>query len=128
MRLFIYYIRWHYGKAIVDYINIVKNFVWFFYNFFSISLLAHTLFAPFKRMGESYDGKGMHFEALFEAIIVNTLMRFVGFLFRSLLILVGFIFILLTIIVGITFFIVWVSTPLLIGYLVLYGIKLIAIS
>ena len=128
MRLLFYYIRWHYGKGIVDYINIVGNFVWFFYNFFSIPLMAKTLFAPFRRLGDSYKGTGLDIGAFFSVVIVNTLMRFVGALFRTLLILVGLVFILGTVIVGSIFFIVWIMAPLFLLFLVLYGVKLISVS
>jgi len=128
MRLLLYYIRWHYGKAIVDYVNIVHNFVWFFYNFFSIPLMARTLFSPFRRLGESYKGQGLNLEAFFSTIIINSLMRIVGFLLRSLLILIGLFFIILSIVVGSVFFVVWIIAPVFLLFLVLYGIKLISYS
>ncbi len=128
MRLLIYYVRWHYGKAIVDYINIVRNFVWFFYNFFSLPLMVRTLFAPFRRLGESYEGKGLHFEAFFTALTVNTLMRLVGFVMRTLLIIVGLLFILLTIVAGTLFFFIWLLAPLLLLFLIIYGVELITFS
>ena len=122
-----YYVKWHYGQAVTDYINIVKNFVWFFFEFFSIRLMFKTLFAPFHKLGETYKGKGLHPSAIAEAIVVNTLMRLVGFLLRTTLILLGIFFILCTIVFGAIFLIVWILAPAFLLFLLLYGIKMISI-
>ena len=122
----LHYLKWHYTKAIVDYYRIVFNFIWFFYNLFSIKLSLQTLFSPFHRLSETYEG-GVHFEKFFEAVIVNSLMRLVGFLLRTFLITIGLAFIIASIILGAFFFIVWVLAPLLILFLFLFGIKLISV-
>jgi len=126
MLFFLYYIKWHYTEAISDYINIVKNFVWFFFEFFSIKLFATTLFAPFHRLGERYKG-GVNLENFFETVIVNTLMRFVGFLLRITIIAIGLIFILFTIAFGAVFLGIWLLSPVFIMFLILYGLKMISI-
>lgn len=128
MMLFaVYYIRWHYSQALFDLIGIVRNFIWFFYEFFSIPLLLQTLFSPFHRLGERYTHK-LDLGKIAEAFIVNTLMRLVGFLLRTFLIVIGIFFILLTFVLGLFFFIAWVLAPLLLVFLVLYGLKLISLG
>jgi hypothetical protein len=123
----VYYIRWHYSQALLDLIGIVRNFIWFFFEFFSIPLLLATLFSPFHRLGERYVNK-LDIGKIAEAFIINTLMRFVGFGLRIFLIVTGVFFILLTFILGLFFFIAWVLAPLLLVFLLLYGIKLLSLG
>ena len=122
----VYYVKWHYTQAVVDLIGIVKNFLWFFWEFFSIKLLLKSLFTPFHRLGQQYKG-GLDLSNLAETILVNTLMRFVGFLLRSFLILLGILCILLTFVVGIFFLVAWVLAPLLLVFLIAFGVKMITI-
>lgn len=126
MLFVLYYIKWHYTQALFDLVNILKNFVWFFFEFFSIRLFFKTLFSPFHRLGETYRG-GIDIENYFETIIVNTLMRFVGFFLRLTLIIIGFTAIIFTILFGIFFLFVWLLSPLLLTFLILYGIKMVSI-
>ena len=120
------YFKWHYTQAIVDYYRIVLNFVWFFYNFFSINLSIKTLFSPFHRLGQEYKG-GLQIGNFIEAVIVNSIMRLIGFLMRVFIILIGLVFILLTVFVGIFFFFVWIFSPILLLFLILYGFKMISL-
>lgn len=127
MRFAFHYITWHYSQAILDLIGIVKNFIWFFYNFFSVPTLIKSLFQPFSRLGEAYK-KGFDLSSWSETFIVNSLMRLVGFLLRSILIVLGAFLILFTCVVGILFLIAWIFAPFLLSFLLLYGIKLISLG
>lgn len=127
MRFAFYYIRWHYTQGILDLIGVIRNFVWFFYNFFSISLLLKTLFQPFERLGERYK-KGFDLGSWMETFVINTLMRLVGAIMRMFLILVGIALILLTLVVGLFFLLAWIFAPLLLFFLVTYGLKLISLG
>ena len=127
MRFAFYYIRWHYTYGIVDLIGVVRNFVWFFYTFFSIPFLLKTLFKPFERLGEQY-GKRFDLGAWAETFVINSLMRFVGALLRSFLILNGILFIILTICIGFLFLMAWILAPLHLFFLVMYGLKLISLG
>ena len=124
--LFRYFI-WHYSKAVGELVHIIGNFIWFFYEFFSISLLCKTFFAPYKRLDEGY-GNGFNISRIFEAVIINMLMRLVGVTLRSVLILLGIIFIVLTVVVGFFMLLVWLLAPLLVLFLISYGIKLVTLS
>lgn len=127
MRFAFHYIIWHYSSAIRDLIGIVINFIWFFFNFFSIETLLKTLFLPFGRLGEKYK-KGVNVGAWAETFIVNALMRIVGFLLRICLIFIGLVLILLTIIIGITLLLAWLFAPFLLVFLVSFGFKLLSIG
>ena len=115
------YLVWHYTEALADWWRIVGNFVWFFFHMFSIGLLTRTLFSPFKRMQEERKKGSLAFEDWGGAIIVNLLMRIIGFLVRLMIILVGIIFILFTILIGATAFLLWLILPALVAFLLVFG-------
>jgi hypothetical protein len=123
---FFSYMKWHYTKAIQDLVRIVFNFVWFFYELFSITIFLKTFFSPFRRLGEGY-GNMLNLSLLFQTFILNTLMRFVGVLLRSVFILLGCFFIIFSIAVGTAFLVAWVLTPLLLLFLLIFGFKLIVL-
>ncbi|OHA26650.1 MAG: hypothetical protein A3D52_03135 [Candidatus Taylorbacteria bacterium RIFCSPHIGHO2_02_FULL_44_36] len=115
------YLVWHYSEALADWWRIVGNFVWFFFHMFSIGLLLRTLFSPFKRMQEERKKGGFKFEDWGGAIIINVLMRLIGFGVRTMLIAVGAIFILFTILIGVTAFVLWLVLPLAVTFLLVFG-------
>jgi hypothetical protein len=127
MRFAFYYVSWHYTQAVHDLVGIVFNFIWFFYEFFSIPLLLKTLFSPFHRLGEKYSQK-FDIWSWFQTFTINMIMRMVGFLIRFFLILIGIFFILLTCVLGIVFLVAWLTAPLLLMFAFSYGIKLISIG
>jgi hypothetical protein len=118
-QIFVAYIKWHYGKGIKEYFGVVSNFLWFVLHFFSFKLLFRTLFSPWKRLGESYDGT-FNLGAIASTLVVNTLMRFIGFVTRSAIMFIGIVSYLVVILIGFTVFIIWLFAPIvLLGCLVL---------
>ncbi len=107
-----YYLLWHYSRALSEMYRVWRNFLWFFYNFFSIPLLLSTLFAPFKRLDEGYK-KGLRIEAFFETLIVNMLMRLVGACMRIIIIGVGIIVLALVCLGYVFVLVAWLLAPLL---------------
>lgn len=121
-----YYIVWHYTAAFRDMAGVWMNFFWFLYNFFSISTLFRSLFSPWRRLDEERKG-GFDPAAFGEALIVNTIMRFVGFCIRLVTILLGCVALAALAVLGILFVIFWIFLPALIVGLFVIGIaKLIA--
>jgi hypothetical protein len=102
-------------------VHIIGNFVWFFYEFFSLRLLFSTLFVPFHRLNEE-GPVGLDLGRIAEKAIVNSLMRLVGALMRIGLILFGAVLMGITLVVGCAFLIVWLCAPLVALILVVYGI------
>ena len=115
------YLVWHYGEALTDWWRIVGNFVWFFFHMFSIGLLSRTLFAPFKRLQEERKKGSFKFEDWGGAIIINVLMRFVGFGVRTVIIAIGLVFIFFTIVIGVIAFVLWLILPLVVAFLLVFG-------
>lgn len=115
------YITWHYGEALRDGLRVWTNLLWFLSNFFSLSLLIRTFFAPWKRIQESR-GR-LSIENIAEAVVTNTIMRFVGALMRFVVICIGCLAVLATFWLGVVFLVVWLLMPLLCIGSLFYGVS-----
>jgi|SRR3989344_5212180 len=106
------YFVWHYGRGIRDVLSAWKNILWFVQNYFSIPLLVRSLFAPWKALSDSR-GNSFNAAIFLQTLVVNTIMRAVGFCVRILIILCGgaiFLSVLLLIPIILLF---WVLVPAL---------------
>jgi len=118
------YLWWHYSKAIREILELEKNFLWFFWHFFSIPLLARTLFSPFRRLSEGYK-KGFDPWAILESLIVNSISRLVGFFLRAAVLLMGLLVeVVLTLALG-PALLLWVLLPFVVVVLFAAGLGLI---
>jgi len=106
------YAKWHYGRGLRELFEVAKNFLWFVTNFFSFKLLLKTLFAPWKRLGEHYGG-GLDLEAFASTVVVNGLMRVVGFFTKTLVLIVGLVSYVLVLIFSGFIFIIWILAPVI---------------
>lgn len=107
------YIRWHYGRGLKEFFGVAGNFLWFVVHFFSFKLLLKTWFAPWKRLGEHYSG-GLDLEAFASSVIVNGLMRAVGFCTRTLVLSVGLISYILVLAFSLFIFVIWILAPIIV--------------
>jgi hypothetical protein len=112
-----HYTSWHYGKGTRDLLAIWGNFLWFFFNFFSITTLLRTFFAPFQRLGEGYS-KSFDPGQWAQTFLVNMIMRVTGAVLRALLIIVGLIVLAITVVFGAVMFVIWLLAPLFLLVLV----------
>lgn len=118
------YFLWHYGKALLDFANLWKNLVVFFYQFFSIPTLLLSLFSPWHRMNDAYSGQ-LTFEATVGTFIVNTIMRLVGAIVRAIFIVLGLVCIFASIVIGFVAFGLWIVMPIVWFYLFTAGFSLL---
>jgi hypothetical protein len=121
MRPFLFvpqYFYWHYFKAPRQILHIAMTFVWFFWHFFSIGIMARTLFAPFERLTEE-GPKNFDIEAFFSALLVNTVIRGFGAFVRSVFIVFGFLAIGFVACCTLLIEIVWILMPIVIIFLVM---------
>lgn len=118
------YFSWHYGRAFVDMFHIWTNFLWFFFNFFSVRALVSSLFDPWKRMGEEYP-RGLDITGTISTFVVNALMRMVGIMMRLMILCIGLAFMSVTFVLGIIASIVWALMPVVFVALVIISIHLI---
>jgi len=116
------YISWHYSQALKDITRVWTNFLWFFFNFFSIGLLAKTFFAPWKRITEGRNREGFHMEDIAEVLVTNTVMRLIGAMMRSILIIVGTLITIGVFWAGLLFYAAWILLPALLPISFVYGL------
>ena len=116
--------RWYYGEAVKNVLTAWKNFIIFATNYFSIPLLAKTLFAPWKR-DITKKPRGLNLKKCFESLSFNTISRGLGFVVRFFTIIAGIVYLILTIAIGAVFFILWLVLPFVILGLLIFGIVLL---
>ncbi len=120
----LWYIKWHYGKAIYSLSKVWKNFLFFVYGFFSIKLLFKNFFDPWKKMSDNYP-KSFNLKKYFYTLTTNLIVRIMGMIMRTILILVGLISCLLLIIFYPVVIISWLLLPFIIICLISSGLWLI---
>ncbi len=108
-----HYFAWHYTRGLRDFLRIWGNVQWFVWHFFSVGLLLSTLFMPFRRIRDERRKKGFDVGAFAESVVVNVLMRIVGFFVRSVLILAGLVVSVFVLLMGVTLFVSWLFAPAL---------------
>jgi hypothetical protein len=118
------YFCWHYTTAYKELSKHFKNFLWFFYHFFSMPVLLRTYFEPWKRMEERYP-KGLDIGGMASTFLINSMMRLIGALMRSVILLIGVIALAIVFCLGIACFVVWTVLPWLALLVFISGIRLI---
>lgn len=113
------YLLWHYTVAWVDLVRLYQNFCWFLWHFFSIGVLFRTLFSPWRRLHEE---KSKDAAGLFGSVIMNLMLRTVGFGARFVTILFGFVTIILLSVCFIVLLLIWPFLPLVVVALLTQGI------
>jgi hypothetical protein len=120
MQFVLQYTAWHYSRGIRDTVVLWSNIIWFLSHFFSLPLLSSTLFSPWKRLRESRK-PGFDIEDLLAVLVVNVLMRTVGFFFRITLIAFGLLSLALSLALMALHLAVWIAFPVVVPALLYYG-------
>lgn len=110
LRIAYQYFVWHYTRAFVDLARVWMNIFWFLGDFFSIGLLMRTLFSPWQRMQE-HRRKGLDIENFLAVLLVNTIMRLVGFFIRIVVISTGLLAMSGWVALGIAGLFAWIAVP-----------------
>src|SRR3989344_3533372 len=114
------YTKWHYTEGFKDLSRNWKSFILFILHFFSLGFLFRTWLAPFGRLNEEYK-KGFNAEVFFETLVVNTLMRIVGFVLRTIVIAACLLVLFLAIFFAPVALVLWVFMPFIILFLLALG-------
>ena len=121
--VFFEYLAWQYGDGVNEYLRAWRNIHWYLWRAFSVSLLLRTLFAPFRRTGESYKG-GFDPSTIAQTFMVNMVTRFVGMVVKLVLLGVALFFQAAVAGVGAFFALVFVTAPVAVPASILVGIIL----
>jgi hypothetical protein len=107
------YLKWHYSRALRDFLGIWSNVLWFVGNLFSVATLLRTLITPIKLMEEEKGSFVLDPQTFAENLLVNIIMRIVGAVTRLVLIVVALVMWLFLLVFGLAFFILWFFVPFL---------------
>lgn len=118
------YLLWHYGRAFLEIFHVWFNLIWFTVHFFSIPQLMRSWVSPWKRMVED-KGRKWNVEDLAGYLIIGLLSRLIGFILRTIVIGLGLISLLAVVVAGFSIYVIWISLPLVIIALFIFGITLI---
>jgi hypothetical protein len=86
-----YYLNWHYTQGLLELIKNLWNFIIFEFHFFSVKDLLLTLLSPFQKLKEDYGNNAIDFQKILSALVVNIIMRIVGFFVRSFILICAFV-------------------------------------
>lgn len=111
------YTYWHYTTALphlLDHIKVLMTFLW---RFFDVPTLLSTLLAPWRRLGESYEG-GFDLKDAIGTFIINSLMRLVGAVVRLTIAAFGMVILMVGAALSLTVFAAWALLPVVIGIVI----------
>lgn len=117
------YLVWHYSVAYADIVGICRNYCWAVNHVFSVQDLLRTLFAPFKRLKEEQVNVVLDPGGFATNLVVNIIMRIVGFIIRMLLLVSAFFALLLVIVLGVVSALLWTILPAIVVYCFISGLN-----
>jgi len=122
----LYYFLWHYTHAFRGIVTVWFNFLWFFYNFFSVGLLFKTFFSPWHRISEPYrpHSGAINIIDVASALLVNITMRIIGAMVRFFVICIGLFVLMFVFVSGVLFFIFWIFVPFIITLLLFISVAI----
>jgi len=120
-----HYVAWHYTQGLSEILHLYRNFWWFINRLFSIPQLYSSLLAPFRRITEVQRAR-WSFEDFATRIVINTLSRLIGAIFRLTLLLIGLLSLAGVSTIFFILIITWFIAPALIIIGILYGFALVS--
>ena len=121
--VFVRFWLWYYGGAILVIWQIISTFCLKILDTFSISILASTLFDPWKK--DVVGSKNLPLNMRIQAFFWNQFSRFIGFFIRIIVIMIGVLILGLIFVLGIISLLIWIAFPIGIIYLLWYSFYLI---
>ncbi len=121
--VFFEYLAWQYGDGVNEYLLAWRNIHWFLWRAFSVPLLLRTLFAPFRRTGESYK-RGFDPSTIAQTFMVNMVTRLVGMVVKVTLLGVALLLQAAAAGVGAFFALVFILAPVAVPASIVVGIIL----
>ncbi len=122
--LFVQYLIWHFFDIPKELGKAWKNYLRFYFNFFSIAFLSKTLFHPWHGISWSY-GRGFSPSRYIRAFASNSFSRIIGAIVRIFLIIFGLLFNVLILLIGAIFFFGWLFLPAMLVISFIFGANLL---
>jgi hypothetical protein len=112
-------LRWWYGTGWLQATHRITSWPLGVERHFSVSLLARTLFAPWRRI-VSMGGRSL--DAKLHDALDNFVSRCIGFVIRSFVLFTAFLGMVAALVIGLVMALTWPLWPLIIGYCLVRGI------
>ena len=119
------YLRWHYSRALRDFLGVWYNYLWFVGNVFSAGTLFRTLLLPLRLIEEDKGNLVLDPVRYAQGLLVNVIMRIVGAVTRLILIVVALLLWTILLAVGAVMFILWLILPIMLLQSLYAGITLL---
>lgn len=110
---------WYYNQGIHELLEIWKNFLLFFWRYFSIWELIKTLFSPWRKDVSMKTWRGFNPQKMVELFIANIFSRIIGAIVRIFVILSGLVFFLVTVFFGLFIVVIWIMIPFVVSFLLI---------
>jgi len=117
------YLFWHYGDGLRMAFGKAAGAVLGFLNYFSVFLLARTVFSPWHRILEPY-GRGFDPSRFFWILAGNIISRVLGAIVRSAAIAIGVAASAAAAALGVFYLSFWLAAPLLLPLIFVWGVLL----
>lgn len=114
-------IHWYYNESIHGIFEIWKNFLLFFWRYFSISKLFKTLFSPWHRDVSLQSWRGFHPGKMLGLFIENLFSRLIGSVVRMFVIILGLITFISAAILGLLAVFIWIGMPIIVVFIFYYS-------
>ncbi len=122
MNIFIKYLYWQLILTPKKVLTILKNYLAFGFDFFSIKETLRSLFSPWRRYLWDY-GRGFDIGKYLEVLLSNIITRVIGFVMRLFLITFFIVYEIVVLILGIILFFVSIVYPFFFIWAIIYGFK-----
>lgn len=122
MNIFFKYLYWQLILTPKKVLSILKNYLIFGFDFFSINETLRSLFSPWRRYLWDY-GRGFDIGRYFETFLSNIITRIIGFIMRLFLIAFFLIYEIVVLILGLLLFFASIIYPFLFIIAMIYGFK-----
>lgn len=119
------WLRWHFIEESKTIFKAWRNFLYFNFNYFSISQLLKTFFSHWRRYRDFY-GRGFDIKRYIQVFISNTISRVLGVIVRTITILIGLTVEFFIFVGGIFVFLFWVLLPVIVIILFLLGLQFLS--
>ncbi len=120
MNILIKYLHWQLILVPEKVLLIIKNYLAFGFDFFSIKETLRSLFSPWRRYAWDY-GRGFDVGRYLEVFFSNVIARIIGFIMRLFLIAFFVIYEVVVLVLGVVLFFASIVYPFVFIYAIMYG-------
>lgn len=105
------YLGWHYVYSPKRILEITQNYLIFFFHYFSVVLIIHSFFAPWKREAIQHKGPGFSFKEILNVVSYNLISRSIGIIVRFFTLITWLLLESFILVLGLIVVLLWIIIP-----------------